>query len=694
MKPTPMDEESIQGALRLAIEDAVDFLESEVSQDRIDAQRYFNGEVYLPTEEGRSKVVSTKVRDVIRMVKPVLMRTFLLDDKPVEFVPTGPEDIQAAEQATQYASWKFNNSNGYQILYSAFHDALLKKTGVVKTWWDEAEEQEVDDYSNLTREQVALITQQPDIEVLEEEQVPGPTDMLFNLKVARNITRGQIKIKPVPPEDFFVDSAATSIEDAVISGDRCEMRIGDLVEMGYDFDEVFEHAGERGTEGMSDEEDYYRRGYSRDWDTDGKNDPSMRRIMVTEAYMKMDIEGTGIPRFYQFICLGSHYHVLDYKLCDNNPYAVFEVDPEPHTFYGRSLADIVLHDQTAATSLLRALLDNVHLANNPRTVVNENIGNVEDAMNTEIGAIWRAKGNPRDAYHPFVTSSMVSEILPALDHYNEEIEGKTGVAKSSLGMDADALQSTTAAGVNAAVQAASAAVELMARNLAEGGMRQLFKLIMLLTRQHVPPGEMMRLNNQFVPVDPSSWNATMDLGVNVGLGNGKHDEKAQVLRELLQHQFMIYQAYGPTNGMVTLTGVRNTMADIAKLSGVMNADRYLTPMTPELEQQIVQRAQQMMQQQAQQGDPNQAYLQAEQMKAQARAQESQMKLQAQQQKDMATLQLKNWEARAKDDRERDKMEQEAILRAAELLGNYGIKVDDQRIRAIQSSQRQPNGTPQ
>ena len=53
----------------------------------------------LESEDGRSRVVATKVRDTIRMVKPVLMRTFLQSDKPVEFVPRGPEDVAAAVAA-------------------------------------------------------------------------------------------------------------------------------------------------------------------------------------------------------------------------------------------------------------------------------------------------------------------------------------------------------------------------------------------------------------------------------------------------------------------------------------------------------------------------------------------------------------------------------------------------------------------
>ena len=98
MKPERMDESQIEGIVQNAVQDAVDFIESEIADDRIKAQRYFDGEVDIGEEEGRSKVVATKVRDTVRNIKPSLMRVFLNTDKPVEYVPRGPEDVAAASR--------------------------------------------------------------------------------------------------------------------------------------------------------------------------------------------------------------------------------------------------------------------------------------------------------------------------------------------------------------------------------------------------------------------------------------------------------------------------------------------------------------------------------------------------------------------------------------------------------------------
>ena len=136
-KPEPLDKQDIENIVSDAIDNAVDFVESEIAPDRIKAQRYFDGESDIGYEEGRSKVVSTKVRDTVRNIKPSLMRIFMSKDKAVEFVPKKPQDVPLAEQATQFINWSFMESGGYRLLHDAFHDALVRKNGILKVYWDD-----------------------------------------------------------------------------------------------------------------------------------------------------------------------------------------------------------------------------------------------------------------------------------------------------------------------------------------------------------------------------------------------------------------------------------------------------------------------------------------------------------------------------------------------------------------------------
>ena len=695
MQPRKMTNDEIESTVAKAIQDAVDFVESEISEDRVKAQRYFDGETDLGYEDGRSSVVATKVRDIIRSIKPSLMRVFLNTDKPVEFVPKGPEDVGNAEQATSYVHWKFNELGGYKILNDAFHDALVKKTGIVKTYWEDYDEYETFTFTNLSDAEFALIVNEDDIEVIEHSETieismdPMGMEMQVtrhDIKIVKTFTKGKLCVESVPQEEFFVDRNARSIDDAYVVCHRAEMRVGDVVAMGFDFDQVSELSGISETDSLTDEEEHARRGYSRDRMDEDYNDPSMKNVLITEAYMRMDVDGTGYPILYKFILGGSGYELMDMMPCDNIPFAVFECDPEPHAFYGRSVADLIMNDQDASTSMLRGVLDNVALTNNPQLGVIEELTNMDDLLNNEIGAIVRMK--QQGAVTPMSVPFVAGTTLPAMQYMDQQIEQKTGVTRASMGLDPDALQNTTATAVNATMQAAAGQVEVIARNFAEGGMKRLFKLMLEEFIKNTDDETVMRLNGRFTPIDPRVWNSDMDLSVNVGLGTGQEDTKMAALNQALGMQMQIWSNYGPSNGLVTMTQIRNTLADMLAMGGLRNSDRYFMPMDPQTEQLLVQQAQQAQQAMAQGQDPNQAYLQAETIKMQGRLQSDQMKTQAKMQTDMAKMQLDAQKAAAEEDLERDKMDQQLLVDAADIYGKYGTAVDVARIKNLQNTPRQ------
>jgi hypothetical protein len=688
MELKPMTEQDIEGIAREAVQDAVDFCESEIAEDRIKAQRYFDGETDIGEEDGRSKVVSTKVRDTIRAIKPSLMRVFLSTDKPVEFVPRNQEDVPMAEQATKYMHYQFNELNGYRVLNDVFHDALIKKVGVAKVYWDMYQEQEVFDFQDLNEMEFSVLVNEENVEVIKHTtkmvmemdqfgmEVESPR---HDLKIARTVDRGKMCVESVPPEEFFIDRNSRSIDDYYVVAHRTEMRVGDLVAMGYDYEEVYDLSGLQHSDTFSEVEEYQRRGYEEDYSDEDVQDPSMRLVAVTEAYIKIDVNGTGIPTLHKVTLGGNQYKLLDYEPCGHIPFAVFEVDPEPHTFYGRSVADLILNDQDAATAMLRGVLDNVALTNNPRVEVVDGAVNIGDLLNNEIGGIIRVKQS--GAVQPQAVPFVAGQTLSALQYFDQQVEDKTGVTKASTGLSPDALQSTTATAVAATMQAQAAQIEVMARNLAEGGMRQMFKLMLKTMVENVDEEQMMRLQGQsYVPVDPRSWNLGMDVSINVGLGTGREDQKVAVLNQALQMQIQIFQSYGPGNGMVSLSNIRNTLSDILAVNGVRNSERYFMPINPMMEQQMMMQQQQGQGQQ--QGDPNAAYLQAEQIKAQAKMQSDQLKLQLEAQK-----------AIADDDRKRDQMDQDLLISAAEVIGKYGTAVDVERIKQMQNAPRYPQAEP-
>ena len=689
MKLEKLGRTEIEGIVSKAIMDAVDFIEGEIAPQRVKAQRYFDGEVDIGYEEGRSQVVATKCREVVRGIKPSIQRIFLTNDKFVEFQPRNAEDVPLAEQMTSYIGYKFQQQDGYRILNDVLQDAMVKKAGIALAYFDESEEQEIHTFSGLTDDAMQLLVEQDDVEVLEHTETMSievdemgiEIEMpMHDVRIARTITKGDIKVESVPPEDFFVDRNARSVDDFYVIGHTTEMRIADLLAMGFDLEELTDVDGGRYS-AMDDEAEFERRGYTVDEDDDENTSAASKKVSVTTAYMELDIDGTGKPRLYQFLCAGAGYKLLNFYEADMAPYAIFEVDPEPHAFFGTSLVDLVMYDQDAATSMLRGVLDNVALTNNPALQIVDGQANIDDLLNNEIGRIVRVKqmGAVGEMAVPFTAG----QTLPALQYFDQLVDNKTGVSKMAQGLDPDVLKSATATSVAASIEGQAGQAEVIARNIAEGGMRRLFRIILDLAIKNVDGEEIARLNNQFVPVNPANFDPEMDLIVNVGIGTGREQERAAALTQAFTIQQQIYQTYGPMNGVVTLTQIRNTMSDILALGGVRNSDRYFLPITPEIEQQMLMQQQQAAAQQPPMPDPNAAFMQAEAMKTQTRAQVDLAKAQMDQQYKMHKLAMD-------DDLARDDMVQDLAVKVAEILGKYGTAVDVQQVKEEQAAIREHN----
>jgi hypothetical protein len=697
-KPAPMSRDTIGKTARSAVEDAVDFVQSEIAEPRLKAEKYFNGKVDLPAEPLRSKVVATRCRDVVRQVKPSLMRVFLYSDKAVEFAPVGPTDAATAEQATKYMHWKFGAElNGYLIQSAAFQDAMVKKVGIVKVWWEEQTKTTIHTFVDVTDDELMQIVEDPDVEVIEHAAVPapGPTapeidpqtgmpieappPMLHTLKVSRSRKKGDMAVTTVPPEEFFVNKEARSLDDAYVVAHVRDVRIADAMRMGFDLDDL-QGAGLYSFKDEEEEEE--RRGFDVDprTDEDKDADPTSELVTIAEAYMSLDVDGIGTPVMHRVTLAGSSLKLLDYEPVEDVPFAVFEVDPEPHAFFGRSLVDIVMEDQDACTSILRGLLDNVHMVNNVRLGIVEGAVNIEDALNGEIGAIVRM--TQQGAIQPLEVPFIAGQTMPMLQYMDGMTEVKTGVTRASMGLDPDALQSTTRAAVTATVQAAAGQVEVMARNLAETGLRRMFQLMLRLYVKHVREPVMMRLHDGWVPVDPRTWNANMDVRVNVGLGTGREEEKAIALDGVIADQQAIVQAYGLQNGLVTLEHIRNARADRLLAAGIKSADRYYLPVDANTAEAVAQQQAQAQQAAAGQGapDPTAGLVQAEQVKAQTKMASDQMQ-----------AQLKVQQMQLQDDLERDRMAQDLAIKVGEILAKYGMQIDTATIKAEQAAMRPMNG---
>jgi len=683
----PMDDTELQGIVAGELEDAVSYIDADVSPIRAKGTEYYRGDPFGNEEDGRSQVVAMEVRDTVSAMLPSLMRVFFSTENVVEYVPRGPEDVAGAQQATDYANYIFSNdNNGFMTTYALFKDSLVRKCGIAKYYWDEVQEVKIDDYSGLDDQTVQLLMSegsevkivvsypdpsvpmdmmQPQIDPMTGQMMQMPQPMLHDVQIKRTTKDGRIRIMAVPPEELILDRRARSFEDAGIIAHRQMATVDDLLQMGYELDEIEENISS--TDLDSNDEYLARQPLSTTMGSGDSLNPGQRRVLYVESYIRVDFDGDGIAELRKVCCMGSGYTVVRNLPASYIPFVDFPCDPEPHTspLEAMSVFDLTHDIQEIKSEVLRNTLDSLAQSIHPRTAVVEGQVNIDDVLNNETGAIIRMRAP--GMVQPFSTPFVGQAAFPMLDYMDQMREDRTGMSKAAMGLDADALQSSTKAAVAATISASQGRIELQARILAEG-MKKLFKGILYLMTTHQDKPRMVRLRNEWVEIDPRVWNSSMDVTVNIGLGNGDTNERIQALTMIAGKQEQIIQQYGLDNPVVTPAMYIRSLQKIIELSGFRDASSYIQTLPADF---------QMPQAEAPKPTP-------EEVLAQVQAQS----IQADIQKKAAELELKREQMIRDDDYRRDQMAQDLMLKKYELELKYQTQISTAEIEARQSMDRE------
>ena len=662
----PMDETEVQAVVAAELTDAVNFIDLEIGNLRARATEYYFGDPFGDEEEGRSQVVSMDVRDTVQAILPSLMRIFFSSENVVQYVPRSAEDVAMAEQATDYVRYILNeDNNGFVLFHSIFKDALVRKTGVCKWWVDEREEVKAETYSGLDDAQLTLVLSQDGVEMVdlistEDPSAPPPiidpltgqqltpTVMIHDVKVKRKIITKRFRVESLAPEEFIVDRRARTLEDADIVAHRKLATVSELVAMGYSQEEVESNTGE---DELDTNIERIARNPAQMMFGESANNPAQRRVLYTESYIRLDIDGDGIAELRKICTMGPSYKIVANDPADDIPFAYFCPDPEPHTLFGMSTADVTMDIQRIKSVILRNMLDSLAQAIHPRTGVVEGQVNLDDVLNNENGAIIRMRAP--GMVQPFTTPFVGQQAFPMMEYMDQIKEARTGMSKASMGLNADALQSTTRLAVQATVQAAQQHIELIARVFSEIGMKRLFKGLLRLVTRHQDKPRVIRLRNQWVEVDPRGWDAAMDVSVNVGLGTGGIDEKMQFLQAIAGKQEQILQSLGPSNPIVTIGQYANTLTKLVEMAGYKDSTQFFNQLPADYTPPAPQP----------QPDPTQAL-----------AQVQIQSIQADIQKKAAELALEREKMIRADDRERDRIAQDGVLKRQEMELKYQVNL--------------------
>jgi hypothetical protein len=235
----------------------------QISSERADAWDYYLSKPFGNEIEGESSVVTSDVSDVIDGAMTSLLKIYTTEDNLLLFDPVGPEDMEAAEQESDYVNWVFFKQNpAYLILYVWFFDALLQKNGITKSWWDESEVVTTERYCNLNEQEVAQLMADPELEAVEQDEHVAETvdpltqqivqAVVYDIKFKRTTKQGRTCVENVPPEEYRISSDSRSLDPSAarMVGQEGLRKRGKLIEMGFDrkiVDELPAHDSSAGT---------------------------------------------------------------------------------------------------------------------------------------------------------------------------------------------------------------------------------------------------------------------------------------------------------------------------------------------------------------------------------------------------------------------------------------------------------------
>ena len=611
-----------------------------LAKQRRVAMEYYMGEakgdLAPPEVEGRSSVVSKDLMETVEWAMPAIMEALTGADDVVSFRPSRPGDETAAEDATAYVNHLIYEENeGFITLHDAIKQSLIGRFGVGKVYCDESWEEKEEHYDGLSQMEVEALQADHDIgeiEVMPSEMVPpagmmeGMSPEAFAVRAKRKERLRKYVLEGIPPEEFRVSKDARTLAEAEFTAHEVELSASQLISEGWPREEVEKLP--RGRDYRTQNDEQSRHSYDGTWTQDSDNgDRSQEKIVVTEAYVRVDTDDDGVSELRRVKKAGNYVH--ENEVVDDHPFWMLTPILMPYKVVGLSMHDLIEDLVRIKTAMTRQVLDNLYLSNTPMRGVIEGQVNLDDMLQARPGGIVRMKGP--NVIQELTTPFVAGAGMQMLEFVDQVRDTRSGVTEMNSALNADSLSkgSVGSEGVQAMMVAGSQRIRLIARVLAETGIKRIYMLMLKHAVQYQDRPAQMQVNGKWLTVNPREWAHGFRLRVNVGVGALERRQQVANLGVIAQAQKDAFAL-----GLAKPENVYATLTDMAKAMGYHDPERYFSsppenppPSPPPIELQIEQMKQQGAQQLAQM--KGQVDVHVAQMTQQAQDAQSQRELQLQ-----------------------------------------------------------------
>lgn len=580
-----LTDEQLLAVVDAEFQSAMGAPDGEISTERARAWDFYLSKKLGNEVDGESQVVTSDVSDVVDGHMPSFLRILTTADNLCSFDAVGEEDEEAAAQESDYVNHVFFKENpAFLILYTWMFDAEVQKNGITKAWWDDSERVTTETYEDLTEAELFELLDDDEIEPIERsertetiETPLGPQELtLHSIKVRRVSKEGRCRVDNVPPEQYRISSDSRSLDPSgarMVGQERDDVTRSELLEMGFDPD-IVDDLPAHGNVHESPEE--ISRRNKTDEKQDTPHDRSQDKILVREAYIKVDYDGDGRSELRQIITAGNV--VLSNEEADRQPFHVISPQPLPHKHFGRASADKVVTNQEVTTTLLRQTLNNLYHSNQPgHAVWEQGIGDttLDDLLTTRVGRVATFRRPVGESYAPMTVPFTAGASFPMLEWFDKDKRDKTGINSDGEGLSPDALKNIQTSVMAQANDLSRMKIEAIVRIFAETGIKSLFLHIHELLLKHQRKEKVVKLRGDYVKVNPSHWRTRTDMTVNIGLGIGTREQNLLHLESIWAKQKDMAEG-GGMNLTVTPKNIFRTASEFVKNARLQDPALYFT----------------------------------------------------------------------------------------------------------------------
>lgn len=691
-KPKKLTDREIVAAMHRRVDKAMNAPDGDISTNRERGIKIYRGDKDGRERKDRSEYIDRIVYDIIEWLLPQILKPFVGSARALEYTGRNANDERAARMETDVVRHVLmRQNNGYSALESWFKDMLLSPTSYTKLWMEERETTKEERYEGLTSTQVEALWAEDGVELVEWDSEPGfvppppgapvgtpmQPEEFFKLNVKRTEKRRRLRFKSIPAEEVLVEAGWTelSLRDCPFVAHRRSATRSELREMGVPESLLQMVSGAR--ERPISDETYNRFIYDDEVDeTNEEVDSSQAKFWYHECYVMMDMEGRGIAERRKVCLIGDQ--VFENEPLEVQPIIPLSYTSIPHTHEGLSLVDAVKQLQEISTAMWRQNIDSVYKKGAGRVYIHEKAytrgGETEEQLEDAFSEVVKVALAPADAVLPDPAQTVTAEVQPLTEKFADMARMRTGV-RPDQNLDPSVLQRTPSAPAEMMHIQGNAQIEGLVRRIAETGITELMLNAHAYMRLYPDKPLSMKLNDEYVEVDPSDWDERTEVEVKVGLGFHSAEKLTALLMTLfgVQKEAQPMGLAGPQHFHKTFRQLVEGMdaGDVNSFFDDPTRQGWQPPPPPQPDPLQVAQVQ-LAQAQAEnlKADNERAMaemklkFEAEQAKTQAEIRKSELEVE----RTRADVALKIQEARVR--------ERELALKAIEVRARYGLTADE------------------